>query len=78
MKHALRHRNGRFARNPVTPEQFRDRVGQIIYRNPGTSMAAAEQQAATELRLRLICDDITGEVVDFHQIRKHPQWGYVQ
>lgn len=63
----LRHRNGRFARNPVTPEQFRDRVGQLISNNPGMSMSEAEQRAGLELRLRLICDDITGEVVDWYE-----------
>ena len=63
----LRHRNGRFARNPVTPEQFRDRVDQLIAHNIGMSRTEASERAALELRLRLICDDITGEVLDWYE-----------
>jgi len=58
----LRHRNGRFARNPVTPEQFRDRVEQHIARNFMTR-AQAEARTELELRVRLAGDDI-GETVD--------------
>lgn len=63
----LRHRNGRFARNPVTPEQFRERVGYYLRFPNACSMAEAQQRAGLELRLRLICDDITGEVLDWYE-----------
>jgi hypothetical protein len=58
----LRHRNGRFARSPVTPEQFRDRVGQHISRN-FLSMEEATRRTELELRVRLAGDDIV-ETVD--------------
>lgn len=64
----LRHTNGRFARNPVTSAQFWDRVQTLAGR--GLSIASAEQQAADEFRLRLICDEITGEVVDWTELRR--------
>lgn len=53
----LRHRNGRFARNPVTAEQFRERIEYHISKN-FLSYAEAQQRAELELRVRLIGEDI--------------------
>lgn len=64
----LRHRNGRFARNPVTPEQFRTRVEQIIARD-FLSRAAATERAELELRVRLVCDGIHYDTLPTYDAR---------
>lgn len=69
MKHQLRNHTGRFTRNPVTADQFFSRARQIAQRQR-IPLSRAEQQAADELRLRLICDGVTGEVADFVELRK--------
>ena len=62
MKHSLRNTRGRFVRNPVTPEQFRERIGQHISRN-FLSMEEATRRTELELRVRLAGEDIV-ETVD--------------